>query len=116
MFQTITSEVLEKQLNWTSFAVKEIMFISNFQGCSVNQNVSTFGLLQITDPFSADTNTKYTYLMAAEYTQKFQTTVPLFSICAYRTHISHTIKCSFKEPYTFQPTNHHHWYLSCTWA
>ena len=39
IFQTITSKVLEKWLNRTSVAAEEIMFISNFQGCSVNQNI-----------------------------------------------------------------------------
>jgi len=39
MFRTITSKVLEQRLNRTGVAAKEIMFISNSQGCSVNQNV-----------------------------------------------------------------------------
>jgi hypothetical protein len=39
MLRTTTSNVLEKQLNTTSVAVAEIAFISNFQGCSANQNV-----------------------------------------------------------------------------
>jgi len=39
MLQTITSKVPEKQLNRTCVAAKEIRLISNFQGCSVNQNV-----------------------------------------------------------------------------
>jgi hypothetical protein len=46
------------------------------------------------------------------YTYKFQTAVPLFSICAYRTHVSHTITYSLKEPNTFQLTSLHQRYLS----
>jgi hypothetical protein len=39
MLQTITSNVLQKQLNTTSVAASEIMFISKSQGCRVNQNI-----------------------------------------------------------------------------
>jgi len=37
--QMITSKIPEKQLNRTCVAAREIRLISNFQGCSVNQNV-----------------------------------------------------------------------------
>lgn len=123
VLQTIISKVLEKQLNRMCFAAKEIMFISNFQGCSVNQNVQYPVPTSNNRPFLngyyrqvhvtyGGKNTDRIQTLSVLYAHKFWTALPLFSICAYRTHVSHTITRSLKEPYIFQLTVHHQQYLS----